>query len=74
MACIEPGGTLSPSGIEMLKAMKEPMTDIEIAALSTQPVFKVRSSMRELVEAGFVTTDGKRYSITSKGKEAIKDQ
>ena len=74
MACVEPGGALSPSGIDMLTAMKEPMTDIEIAALSGRPVFKVRSSMRELVEAGFVTTDGERYSITSKGKAAVKDQ
>jgi predicted transcriptional regulator len=58
----------------MLKTMKEPMTATEIAALSSQPVFKVRSSMRELVDAGLVTTDGERYSITGKGKEAIQDQ
>lgn len=73
MACVEPGGSLSPSGTAMLRSMERPLTAEEISQLSGQPLFKVRASMRELTEAGFVSPQGDTYVITDAGKEAIKD-
>ena len=73
MACIEPGGALSPSGKAMLESLHTPLTAEEIAEHAKQPLFKVRSSMRELTEAGLVAVQGDTYVITDTGKAAIKE-
>ncbi|MBR9974100.1 MAG: hypothetical protein KFF77_00830 [Bacteroidetes bacterium] len=73
MACIEPGGALSPSGRAMLESLATPLKAEEIAQRASQPLFKVRASMRELTEAGLVTLQDDAYVITDAGKDAIKN-
>ena len=71
MACVNPDGTLSTSAIELLKVLQSPMTAEEISQKLDRPLFKVRSSIREMTEAGMVAVDGDKYSITEEGRKKI---
>ena len=73
MACIEPGGSLSPSGRAMLESLATPLKAEEIALRAGQPLFKVRASMRELTEAGLVALQDDAYVITDAGKDALEN-
>ena len=48
MACVNPDGTLSTSAKELLKILNSPMTAEEISQKLNGPMFKVRSSLREM--------------------------
>ena len=71
MACVNPDGTLSPSAIELLKALQDPLDAEEISQKLGRPLFKVRSSIREMTEAGMIAADGEKYSITEEGRKKI---
>jgi predicted transcriptional regulator len=71
MACVNPDGTISETAKSILRAVQNPMTVQEAAAESKQPLFVVRSALRELNGAGLVEeTDGK-YVITTEGQESL---
>ena len=73
MACISPDGKPTESGTKMLRALKSGLGAPEEIAKSTGlPLFRVRSGLRELTQAGLVTEIGGRYDITERGKELIK--
>jgi predicted transcriptional regulator len=73
MACISPDGKPTASGAKMLRALKsKPASAEEITQSAGLPLFRVRSGLRELTQAGLVTETGGRYDITDKGKELIK--
>jgi predicted transcriptional regulator len=44
----------------------------EIAQKAGLPLFRVRSGLRELTQAGLATEAGGRYKITDKGTELTK--
>ena len=67
MACVNPDGSLTSSARQMLQLLKEPHTPEEAATKAGQPLFKVRSSLREMIEAGLVVLDGDRYHLTEIG-------
>jgi predicted transcriptional regulator len=72
MACVNPDGTMSPIAASLLKVLATaPLTPEEIAALMNQPLFKVRSSLREIVQAGLLVQEGDNYIITAMGKEHL---
>jgi len=71
MACINPDGTISDSAKGMLKILQTPMTAEQVAQQTGHPLFRVRSSLRELVDGGLVKLEADRYSITEEGKEKI---
>lgn len=56
----------------MLILLEQPMTAEEAAAESRQPLFKVRSSLREMLEAGLVAMEGFKYKITERGRQMAK--
>ncbi|MGD6850889.1 MAG: hypothetical protein ACQCN6_02380 [Candidatus Bathyarchaeia archaeon] len=72
MPCISPDGKPTASGLNTLKAIKDgASTPEEVAAKTGQPLFKVRSGLRELTTAGFVKeTDGK-FALSETGAKAI---
>lgn len=71
MPCISPDGKPTSSGLDTLKAIKEgASTPEEVAPKTGQPLFKVRSGLRELVSAGFVTEADGKYALSQKGAEA----
>ncbi len=71
MACINPDGTLSESAKVLLSNIQDPLTPEEISKKVGQPLFKVRSSLREMTAAELVREEGGKYGITEKGKEKI---
>ena len=68
MACVNPDGSLSPSATALLRIAAEPLSPEEIAGKVGQPLFKVRSSIREMVAAGFLREEGGKYVIAEAGK------
>ncbi len=71
MACINPDGTISESARNLLKNLSRPLPAEEIAPLTGQPLFKVRSSLRELVGGGLVSEAEGKFSITENGRVKI---
>jgi len=72
MPCVSPDGKPTSSGMATLKALKDSaLTPEEIAAKTGQPLFRVRSGLRELKNAGFAEeTDGK-YTLSKNGETTI---
>ena len=71
MACVKPDGSLTETAKVLLRQLENPLNAEEIAPRVNQPLFKVRSVMRELVVNGLaMETDGK-FQITSKGREKL---
>jgi predicted transcriptional regulator len=71
MACVNPDGTISESAKALLNTVQSPLTPEEISRQVGQPLFKVRSSLREMVQAELVREEDGKYVITEKGKEKI---
>lgn len=69
MACINPDGTLAPAAKAILKALESPATPAEVAQRTGLPLFRVRSSLRELTEAGLLESRDDVYHLTPAGKE-----
>ncbi|MBA7678317.1 MAG: hypothetical protein GH143_00635 [Calditrichaeota bacterium] len=72
MACISPDGKPTESGAKMLLALKSGAGSAEeIVASSGLPLFRVRSGLRELTQAGMANQKNDKYEITDKGTELI---
>ncbi len=75
MACVNPDGTLTPSALAVLKAVQQaPQTAEALATLVGLPLFRVRSSLRELREAGLLNESEGVYRLTPQGEETLKKQ
>jgi predicted transcriptional regulator len=73
MACISPDGKPTESGTKMLRALKSGLGSAEEIAQSTGlPLFRVRSGLRELTQAGLANQKNNKYEVTDKGAELIK--
>ena len=72
MACVNTDGALTQSARSLLGAAREPALPEEIAAQTGLPLYRIRSSLRELREAGLIEAqlDGK-YRLTTAGIERI---
>jgi len=72
MPCISPDGKPTASGLATLKAIKSgAATPEEIAKITEQPLFKVRSGLRELTNAGFIEAAENKYTLSKTGENAI---
>lgn len=71
MACITPDGKLTERAKQILETLiKEGCkSEEEIASLINRPLFQVRSSIREMVEAGVLERKEEKVCITDKGRE-----
>jgi len=73
MACISPDGKPTDSGAKMLRALNSGHgSPEEIAKDAGLPIFRVRSGLRELTQAGLVIQKEDRYHLTEKGAELAK--
>ena len=72
MACISPDGEPTESGTKMLRAVESGLgTPEEIANSVGLPLFRVRSGLRELTQAGLANQKDDRYELSSKGAELL---
>jgi predicted transcriptional regulator len=71
MACVNPDGSISESGRALLKAAESPAAPEEIGKKIGQPLFKIRSSLRELHDAGLIVEKEGKYSVTDAGKKML---
>jgi len=72
MACISPDGKPTESGIKMMRALQLGMGSPEkIAKEGGVPLFKVRSSLRELTQAGLAVEEDNKYELTEEGAKLI---
>lgn len=70
MACTK-DESLSPLMISILRAFQDNQDGIlaeeELIRRTSSPAFRLRSSVRELIRAEFLTEDREGYRLTSKG-------
>ena len=72
MACISPDGKPTESGIKILYALKSGLGSTEeIAKAAELPLFRVRSGLRELIQAGLAAQKGDKYDLSPKGIELV---
>jgi predicted transcriptional regulator len=72
MPCISTNGKPTSTGINTLKSLSDAsLTPEEVQAKTDQPIFKVRSGLRELKNAGFVEEIDGKYSLSENGKKLI---
>ena len=70
MACTSSDGTLTRSARDLLRLLAEPMSPAGIAVRLGLPLYRVRSSLRELATAGLVTETDEGYVTTNSGRES----
>lgn len=71
MACINPDGTMTPTAKAVLQAAQMPVTVAELARVTGLPLYRVRSSLRELVEAGLLAESQETYHLTEVGRARL---
>ncbi len=71
MACVNPDGTISESAKKLLTIIHNPLAPEEISKQVAQPLFKVRSSLREMKTAELVKEENGKYKITELGSKKI---
>jgi predicted transcriptional regulator len=73
MPCVSPDGKPTSSGMAVLKSLKDNvLSPEEIANKTKQPLYRVRSGLRELKSAGFVEEiDDDKYGLSKTGETAI---
>ncbi len=72
MACISPDGRPTESGAKLLRSLKaSPKPPEETSRDTGLPLFRVRSGLRELAQAGLVEQKGDSYEISAKGAELL---
>jgi predicted transcriptional regulator len=70
--CVSPDGKPTSSGVTMLKSLKNgPSSPEEVAKRTGQPLFRVRSGLRELKNAGFLEETEGKYMLSKSGKTTV---
>jgi predicted transcriptional regulator len=73
MPCVSPDGKPTSTGMTTLKSLKdESLTPEEVSSKTGQPLFRVRSGLRELKNAGFVEEKEGRYTLSEAGKSILR--
>ena len=72
MACVNPDGKPTESGTKMLSALKSGSTSPEeIAGKTGLPLFRVRSGLRDLSNAGYAVEQNGSFKITESGAALV---
>lgn len=72
LPCVSPDGKPTKTGIATLSSIKGGASSPrEIAEATGQPLFRVRSGLRELVNGGFVELLEEKYRLTVEGEKVL---
>ena len=72
MPCVSPDGKPTSTGLATLKSLKEgALSPEEVASKTGQPLFRVRSGLRELMNSGLVEETNDKYILSKTGQTAI---
>jgi DNA-binding IclR family transcriptional regulator len=72
MPCVSADGKPTKSGIEMLSALKGgASTPDALSGATGMSMFRVRSGLRQLVNAGFVKQVDDKYQLTPEGNKLV---
>jgi predicted transcriptional regulator len=73
MPCINPEGKPTETGKKVLQALRDNglCTVEKVAEVTGVALFRVRSGLRDMIEAELVTMVGDKYDITEKGIKLI---
>jgi hypothetical protein len=74
MPCVKPDGTLEPMAQAILRALGTPRTAEGVCDHLRLPLYRVRSTVRELVEAGLVADADGTLRMTDAGAARILEQ
>ncbi len=75
MACVNEKGQLTESAKKLFRAIgNQSLTPAEISKSAGIPLFKVRSSLREMTEAEYIAEESGQYRLTSKAIELLEKQ
>ncbi|PVX24202.1 MAG: hypothetical protein CW691_08315 [Candidatus Bathyarchaeum sp.] len=70
--CVSPDGKPTKSGMATLSALKSGASSPkDVSDVTGQPLFKVRSGLRELVSAGFVKQVDNSYQLSPEGSKLV---
>jgi hypothetical protein len=72
MPCVKPDGTLEPLARAILRALERPRAADEIVAELRVPLYRVRGTLREIVEAGLAVETEGRFAPTEAGLARIR--
>ena len=72
MACVSPDGKPTESGVKLLRSLESGSRSPEEVARGTGlPLFRVRSGLRELAQAGLSEQKDDGYQLLPKGAELL---
>ncbi len=71
MPCVKPDGTLEPMAQAIVRALATPRTVEGVCDHLRLPLYRVRSTMRELSEAGLVAERDGVYGLTESGRRRV---
>jgi predicted transcriptional regulator len=72
MPCTTPDGKPTTTGVATLRSLKNgALSPEEVATKTGQPLFRVRSGLRELKNSGFVEETEEMYRLSKTGETAI---
>ncbi len=72
MPCVSADGKPTESGRKIIAALKAGNTSAEdISTGSGMPLYRVRSGLREMVEAGLVAENDGSHTLTEQGLAAV---
>jgi predicted transcriptional regulator len=71
MACISPAGELTTQGRAVLAALRAPSKIEDVAERTGIALYRVRSSIRELVEAKLASESNTLFQISPSGLEKL---
>lgn len=74
MACLPSDDILGSTGVSVLLTLTTPTTLEDVAQKTGLPLFRVRGTVRRLLEAEFTHQVGQMYEITPAGIETLEQK
>ena len=71
MGCINPDGTTDPVARSLLQGLQTPQSPEELAGHIGLPMYRIRSGLRDLDQAGLVEESSGKFALTAAGRARV---